>query len=96
MDPRSHIPFNFIFKGPPGESLYYRSLLRARLITDLGTGKTTTTQKMGQVFYDMGLLSTPEYLERSALDLVAPYVGPNRIENGKCSERWFGEGPLRG
>jgi hypothetical protein len=29
---------------------------------------------MGQVFYDMGLLSAPEYLERSASDLVAPYV----------------------
>jgi hypothetical protein len=30
---------------------------------------------MGQVFYDMGLLSAPEYLERSASDLIAPYVG---------------------
>lgn len=30
MDPKTHIPFNFIFKGPPGESLWYRSLRRAR------------------------------------------------------------------
>ncbi len=30
---------------------------------------------MGQVFYDMGLLSTKEYFECSASDLVAQYVG---------------------
>ena len=30
---------------------------------------------MGQFFYDMGLLSTAEYLERSATDLVGSYVG---------------------
>ncbi|PMD52450.1 uncharacterized protein K444DRAFT_513379, partial [Hyaloscypha bicolor E] len=41
----------------------------------LGTGKTTITQKIGQVFYSMGLLSAPEYLEHSASDLDTPYVG---------------------
>src|ERR1700722_11897999 len=36
IDPWLHIPFTFVFKGPPG------------------TGETTTAQKMGQIFYDMG------------------------------------------
>ena len=30
---------------------------------------------MGQIFYDMGLLSTKEYLECSASDLIAQFVG---------------------
>jgi hypothetical protein len=74
IDPKSHIPFNFIFKGLLSGSLWYRSLHKARLIIDLKTKKITTAQKMGQVFYDISLLSAPEYLERSASDLVTPYV----------------------
>lgn len=74
IDPKSY--FRSISSSKVRQvSQYYRSLLRSRLIIDLGTGKTTTAQKIGQVFYDMGLLSAPEYLERSASDLVASYVG---------------------
>ncbi|KAL0570783.1 hypothetical protein V5O48_011177 [Marasmius crinis-equi] len=40
-----------------------------------GTGKTTTARKMGQVYYDMGLLSTTEVHECSVSDIVAQYVG---------------------
>jgi len=57
MDPKENIPFNFLFRGPPG------------------TGKTTTARKMGQVFYDMGFLATPEVVECSSADMVAQYVG---------------------
>ncbi|KAK4163750.1 putative AAA family ATPase [Cladorrhinum sp. PSN259] len=57
MDPKENIPFNFLFRGPPG------------------TGKTTTARKMGQVFYDMGFLSTVEVVECSATDLIGQYVG---------------------
>ena len=57
LDPSSVIPFNFIFKGPPG------------------TGKTTTARKMGQVFYEMGFLSSSDVHECSASDLIGQYVG---------------------
>jgi len=57
MDPRTQIPMNFVFKGPPG------------------TGKTSTARKMGQVYFDMGFLSSPEVVECSASDLVGQYVG---------------------
>lgn len=40
-----------------------------------GTGKTTTARKMGQVYYDMGFLSSTEVVECSASDLVGQYVG---------------------
>ncbi|KAF9264160.1 P-loop containing nucleoside triphosphate hydrolase protein [Marasmius fiardii PR-910] len=40
-----------------------------------GTGKTTTARKMGQVFYDMGLLSSAEVHECSVSDIVGQYVG---------------------
>ncbi|KAF2995559.1 hypothetical protein E8E13_003761 [Curvularia kusanoi] len=40
-----------------------------------GTGKTTTAQKMGKVFYDMGFLSQAKVIECSATDLIGQYVG---------------------
>ncbi|KAF9517362.1 hypothetical protein BS47DRAFT_1483323 [Hydnum rufescens UP504] len=41
----------------------------------LGTGKTTITRKFGQVYYDMGFLSSPDLIECSVFDLVGQYVG---------------------
>lgn len=34
------------------------------------TGKTSTAKKMGQVYFDMGLLASTEVIETSARDLV--------------------------
>ncbi|GKZ98662.1 hypothetical protein AnigIFM59636_005575, partial [Aspergillus niger] len=55
LDSREKIPFNFLFRGPPG------------------SGKTSTARRMGQVFYDMGILGAPEVVECSSSDLVAQY-----------------------
>lgn len=41
----------------------------------LGTGKTTTARKFGQVYYDLGFLSQVEVVECSAKDLTGEYVG---------------------
>ncbi|OAL25146.1 hypothetical protein AYO22_05023 [Fonsecaea multimorphosa] len=57
QDPKDHIAFNWIFKGPPG------------------TGKTTVAQKVAEFYYEIGILSTKEYVECSASDLIAQYVG---------------------
>ncbi|KAL6719663.1 hypothetical protein ACLMJK_001584 [Lecanora helva] len=40
-----------------------------------GTGKTTTARKIGQVFFDLGMLSEVEVIECSASDLIGSYVG---------------------
>ncbi|MCJ1382149.1 hypothetical protein MMC17_005261 [Xylographa soralifera] len=73
VDPQQYIPFNFIFKGPPG------------------TGKTTTARKMGDVFYDMGFLSSPEVLECSATNLVAGYVGQTALKTVQQLEKALGK-----
>ncbi|PVI08396.1 P-loop containing nucleoside triphosphate hydrolase protein [Periconia macrospinosa] len=73
MDPREQIPFNFLFKGPPG------------------TGKTTTAQKMGKVFYDMGFLGQAKVIEASATDLVGQYVGHTGPKVQKLLEKALGK-----
>ena len=42
---------------------------------NLGTGKTTTARKMGQVFYNMGFLASADVHECSATDMMGSYVG---------------------
>ncbi|CAI7567741.1 unnamed protein product [Penicillium glandicola] len=73
MDPRSQLPFNFVFRGPPG------------------TGKTSTARKMGQVYYDMGLLASSEVVETSATDLVGQYVGQTGPKTQQVLERGLGK-----
>lgn len=55
-----------------------------------GTGKTTTARKMGQVYYDMGFLSSVEVIECSASDLVGQYVGQTGPKTKKLFEKALG------
>ncbi|UKZ79626.1 hypothetical protein TrVFT333_007386 [Trichoderma virens FT-333] len=72
-DPRSIIPFTYIFKGPPG------------------TGKTHTARIIGQIFYDMGFLSTNEVIECSATHLIGKYVGHTGPKVVELFERSLGK-----
>ncbi|KND89373.1 Uncharacterized protein TOPH_06010 [Tolypocladium ophioglossoides CBS 100239] len=40
-----------------------------------GTGKTSTARKLGQIFYDMGFLSTAEVVDVSVTQLVGEFCG---------------------
>ncbi|KAH7390934.1 P-loop containing nucleoside triphosphate hydrolase protein [Phaeosphaeria sp. MPI-PUGE-AT-0046c] len=73
MDAREQIPFNFLFKGPPG------------------TGKTTTAQKMGKIFYDMGLLSEAKVVNCSATDMIGQYVGQTGPKVQQLLEKAMGK-----
>ncbi|OKP09443.1 Stage V sporulation protein K [Penicillium subrubescens] len=73
MDPRGRLPFNFVFRGPPG------------------TGKTSTARKMGQVYYDMGLLASNEVVDVSATDLVGQYIGHTGPKTQKLLESALGK-----
>ncbi|KAK3345693.1 P-loop containing nucleoside triphosphate hydrolase protein [Neurospora tetraspora] len=55
----------------PKENIPFNFLFRG----PPATGKTTTAKKMGQVFYDMGFLSTAEVEECSASEMIGKYVG---------------------
>ncbi|KAJ7170685.1 P-loop containing nucleoside triphosphate hydrolase protein [Mycena crocata] len=56
-----------------------------------GTGKTTVARKMGQVYYDMGFLSSPKVVECSASDLVGQYVGQTGPKTMKLFEKALGQ-----
>lgn len=73
---RGQIPFNFLFRGPPGKytiTLYVP--LGKKLILMKGTGKTITARKIEKAHYDMGLLASAEAMETSATDFIGPYIG---------------------
>ncbi|KAF9004594.1 P-loop containing nucleoside triphosphate hydrolase protein [Cyathus striatus] len=53
--------------------------------------KTTTARKMGQVFYDMGLLSSRKVIECSASDLVGQYIGQTGPKTQKKFEQALGQ-----
>ncbi|RAH47333.1 P-loop containing nucleoside triphosphate hydrolase protein [Aspergillus brunneoviolaceus CBS 621.78] len=55
-----------------------------------GSGKTSTARRMGQTFYDMGILATTEVIESSASDLVAQYVGQTGPKTEQRLEKGLG------
>lgn len=57
----------------------------------LGTGKTTTARKFGQVYYDLGFLSHVEVVETSATDLIGSFVGQTGPKTVKQLERGLGK-----
>ena len=56
-----------------------------------GTGKTTVARKIGQVFYDMGVLGSAEVVECSSSDLVGQYVGQTGPKTKKLFEKALGK-----
>ncbi|RXW16620.1 hypothetical protein EST38_g9235 [Candolleomyces aberdarensis] len=56
-----------------------------------GTGKTAIARKMGQVYYDMGVLASAEVIECSASDLVGQYVGQTGPKTRKIFEKAVGK-----
>jgi hypothetical protein len=59
--------------------------------SSLGTGKTTTARKIGQVFYDMRFLASADVVECSATDLIAGYVGQTGLKTTEVLEKALGK-----
>ncbi|KAJ3573267.1 hypothetical protein NPX13_g4766 [Xylaria arbuscula] len=73
IDPRSQIPFTFLFRGPPG------------------AGKTTTTRRMGEVFYHLGFLATQDVVSCSGTDLIGEYIGQTGPKTQKVFQKALGK-----
>ncbi|KDR65734.1 hypothetical protein GALMADRAFT_106825 [Galerina marginata CBS 339.88] len=56
-----------------------------------GTGKTTVARKIGQAFYNMGILASADVIECSASDLVGQYVGQTGPKTKKLFEKALGK-----
>jgi hypothetical protein len=61
------------------------------VLTPKGTGKTTTAQRMGKVFYDMGFLAQARVEECSATDLIGEYIGHTGPKVQKQFEKALGK-----
>ncbi|TGZ77525.1 NFX1-type zinc finger-containing protein 1 [Ascodesmis nigricans] len=56
-----------------------------------GTGKTTTARKIGQVYYDMGMLGSTEVVDCTASDMIGQYVGQTAPKTRKQLEKALGK-----
>ncbi|PYH69895.1 P-loop containing nucleoside triphosphate hydrolase protein [Aspergillus vadensis CBS 113365] len=56
-----------------------------------GTGKSTTARILGDIFYEMGFLSTSEVIDCSATDLIGEYVGQTGPKVINLLERALGK-----
>ncbi|KAG6891610.1 hypothetical protein C0992_002649 [Termitomyces sp. T32_za158] len=74
-----------------GEYQRLAQILKNRGMEEKRTGKTTIARKMGQVYYDMGFLSSPEVVECSATDLIGEYVGQTGPKTKKIFEKALGQ-----
>lgn len=56
-----------------------------------GTGKTTTARKIGQIFYDLGFLSTTDVIEASVNDMSSQWIGGTTIKTRELLESALGK-----
>ncbi|PTD08788.1 hypothetical protein HYE67_004660 [Fusarium culmorum] len=56
-----------------------------------GTGKTSTARKLGEIFYNMGLLAAPDVIDASASQLVGEYCGQTGPKTRRLLESALGK-----
>eukprot|EP00834_Sanchytrium_tribonematis_P005090 NODE_287_length_10726_cov_0.240614.p1 type:complete len:1727 gc:universal NODE_287_length_10726_cov_0.240614:1929-7109(+) len=62
-----------------------------RFVGPPGTGKTKTARKMGEFFYNLGLLGSSKVIEASASDLIGQYVGQTSPKVVEVLEKGLGQ-----
>ncbi|RFN47708.1 hypothetical protein FIE12Z_8045 [Fusarium flagelliforme] len=56
-----------------------------------GTGKTSTARKLGEIFYNMGLLAAPDVIDASASQLIGEYCGQTGPKTRRLLESALGK-----
>ena len=67
-----------------------KELMHFALTGNPGTGKTTVANLIGQIFFEMGLLSHGRTKKVTRADLVAGYIGQTAIKTQKCIDEAIG------
>lgn len=74
-----------------GKGLLDESLMQHFIFSgNPGTGKTTIARFIGEIFHEIGLLSTGQLIEVKANDLIAEFVGGTAIKTNQVVDRAIG------
>ena len=70
-----------------GEGIGQRNALHMTLIGPPGTAKTSIARVMGKMYFGLGILTSPEFIEVSRKDLVGGVIGETEAKTGAFLDR---------
>jgi len=70
-----------------GEGVGQRNALHMTLIGPPGTAKTSIARVMGKMYFGLGILTSPEFIEVSRKDLVGGVIGETEAKTGAFLDR---------
>lgn len=65
-----------------GEGVGHRNALHMTLIGPPGTAKTSIARVMGKMYFGLGILQSPEFIEVSRKDLIGGVIGETEAKTG--------------
>jgi type VII secretion ATPase EccA len=70
-----------------GEGVGQRNALHMTLVGPPGTAKTSIARVMGKMYFGLGILTSPEFIEVSRKDLVGGVIGETEAKTGAILDR---------
>lgn len=70
-----------------GEGVGQRNALHLTLVGPPGTAKTSIARVMGKMYFGLGILTSPEFIEVSRKDLVGGVIGETEAKTGATLDR---------
>lgn len=70
-----------------GEEIGERDALHMTLIGPPGTAKTSIARVMGEMYFGLGILASPQFIEVSRKDLVGGHIGETEAQTGAILNR---------
>ncbi|AFM20617.1 AAA+ family ATPase (plasmid) [Mycolicibacterium chubuense NBB4] len=70
-----------------GEAVGERNALHMTLVGPPGTAKTSIARVMGKMYFGLGILKSPKFIEVSRKDLVGGHIGETEIKTGAILDR---------